>query len=242
MLSWWKGGVKYQLASTKPPSTATPAGNTPPTRAATIASTRYSSSTLGSPTWSRRLAHVSVINGSPRATITQPQSCRRGDSGVMTWRIVGSRRAPASPSAGGREMTWTSIGPDIRTTRLITDPLISSRHRDRPLAPSTIWVAFSARARSTRAAATSLLVTRRYSPPSSSSSWRWAATMAASGSPEPADNPLSATTCTPIRSPLARDAIRAARRTRWSVSGAPASATTMRSRVSHGRVMPCRSR
>ena len=28
-------------------------------------------------------------------------------------------------------MTWTSIGPDRRTTRLMTEPLTSSCHRDR---------------------------------------------------------------------------------------------------------------
>ena len=99
-------------------------------------------------------------------------------------------------------------------TRLITEPLNSSRQRERALAPSTIWVAFSDRASSTSAAATSLLVTRRYSPPSSSSSWRWAAIAAAVASSRPDDRPVSASTCTPISSPLARWAMRAARRTR----------------------------
>ena len=45
-------------------------------------------------------------------------------------------------------------------------------------------------------------------------------------------------TWTPNSSPLARWAIRAARRISWSPAGAPDTATTTRSRVSHGLVMP----
>ena len=66
--SWWYGGVKNQLASRNPPSTATTAGSAPPTRATTIASTRYSSSTLVSPNVSRVWAKASVMSGSPTTT------------------------------------------------------------------------------------------------------------------------------------------------------------------------------
>jgi 3-phenylpropionate/cinnamic acid dioxygenase small subunit len=52
-------------------------------------------------------------------------------------------------------MTWTSIGPDRRTARLITEPRTSSAQRDRWLAPRMSWVAFSARANSTSAPPTS---------------------------------------------------------------------------------------
>ena len=91
--------------------TAKAAGNTPPTRATTIASTRYSSSTLVRPNVSRAPMKASVIAGSPSAAMSQPANCRRGGSGVSTRRIAGSRRASSSPLAGG-EITWTSIGPD----------------------------------------------------------------------------------------------------------------------------------
>ena len=43
----------------------------------------------------------------------------------------------------GREMTCTSIGPASRITWLMIEPWDSSAHRDRRLAPSTSWVAFS---------------------------------------------------------------------------------------------------
>ena len=53
-------------------------------------------------------------------------------------------------------MTWTSSAlPAWRMTLLITDPRASSDHQDRLLAPSTSWVAFSARATWTSALATS---------------------------------------------------------------------------------------
>ena len=48
----------------------------------------------------------------------------------------------------------------------------------------------------------------------------------------------TATTCTPISPPRRRPAMRAARRTSCSPPGAPVTATTTRSRVSHGSAMP----
>ena len=111
----------------------------------------------------------------PPTASTQPTACRRGGSGELMRRR--RRRRRASPVAGRRprscEMTWTSIGPDSRTTRLIDRAPRSARPTGTGwLAPSTSWVAFSARAKSTSAAATSLPATSWYSPPISSSSWR----------------------------------------------------------------------
>ncbi len=119
------------------------------------------------------LAKTTVSSGSPQSASTQPHSWRRGDSGVTNDRTAGRRRLLSSSSAG-REITCTSIGPDMRTTRLMTEPLNNSCQRDRALAPSTIWVAFSDLANSTRAVAMSLPAILRYSPPSSSRRWRWA--------------------------------------------------------------------
>jgi len=48
-------------------------------------------------------------------------------------------------------MMWTSMSPDARTTRLMTEPRRRWLHRDRRLEPSTSWVARSARAKSTSA-------------------------------------------------------------------------------------------
>ena len=153
--------------------------------------------------------------------MTQPHSCRRGDSGVRTG--LHDRQptlAVVVARPAGREMTCTSIGPDRRMTRLMTEPLNSSCQRGRALAPSTIWVAFSARARSTRVAgdvvARSPGGTRRRAPRAAA---RCAAIDSPAASSGPADRPVSATTWTPISSPLARWAMRAARRMRWSASG-----------------------
>ena len=51
--------------------------------------------------------------------------------------------------------------PDSRMTRLITEPRVSSRQRERRVAPSTIWVAFSERAASSSASPTSAPTTSR---------------------------------------------------------------------------------
>ena len=84
--------------------------------------------------------------------------------------------------------------------------------------------------------------TLRYSPPSSSSSWRCSAIAVAAGSSAPdagrcrrrrgrrSARPWPAGRCAPPGG------------SRWSPPGAPVRATTTRSRVSHGRVMPWRSR
>ena len=56
----------------------------------------------------------------------------------------------------------------------MTEPRVSSAQRDRRVAPSTSWVAFSARANWVSAAATSPPMTSWYSPPRSASSRRCA--------------------------------------------------------------------
>ena len=87
-------------------------------------------------------------------------------------RSAGSDAGAATRRRRAVEMTWTSMAPESRITRSMTDPPTISARRDRRLAPSTIWVAFSARATSSRARATSVPMTSTYRPPSSSTSSR----------------------------------------------------------------------
>ena len=178
-----------------------------------------------------------VIRGRPTTARPQPQAWRVGDTGVRTRRRRG--RASRSSSVLSAEMTWTSMGPARAITRLMTEPWVRRWSRLRRLAPSTIWVAFSARATSIRATATSEATTSRNSPPSSSSRRRWAWPPVR---PPPIDRPLSAVTWTPMSSPWVRWAMRAARRIRCSVPGAPVTATMTRSRSSQVSVIPWRSR
>ena len=79
--------------------------------------------------------------------------------------------APAGSSRPRRSLVGDHVDveadPEPRITRLITEPCVSSSTRDRRLAPSTSWVAFSRARASTSAAATSAPTTSWYLPPSS---------------------------------------------------------------------------
>ena len=79
----------------------------------------------------------------------QPAARREGRPACGEGRAAPPARVP------GVLMTWTSIGPDPRSTRLTTDPLTSSASRDRRDAPRTSCVAPSERAASSSASATS---------------------------------------------------------------------------------------
>ena len=136
------------------------------------------------------------------------------------------------------EMTCTSMAPDARTTRLITEPRVSSRHRDGGWRPSTSCVAFSARANSTSAladvVADDLVVlaaelVEQLAVLVEQLARRRRRARRSAGRARRAGRRASA--C----------AMRAARRIRCSPPGAPVIATTTRSRVSHGPVMPWRS-
>ena len=151
-----RGGVKRRLTTRNPTSAVASAGASPPTVATVTTSSRKSSRTLGRLTSSRIGTRTALRAGTPSAASAHPAARRRGAS-VAGWRRTrGTVRSPSASSSGRCEMTWTSMGPDSRTTRLMTEPRTSSVTRDRRLAPSTSWVAFSARAKSTSAAATSL--------------------------------------------------------------------------------------
>ena len=106
--------------------------------------------------------------------------------------------------------------PDSRITLLITEPRVSSRQRERRLAPSTICVAFSERAASTSACAdvgADDLVVR------AAELLDERALRARAASADGAASPSCGRTCTATRSPFARCAMRAARRTSRSPSG-----------------------
>ena len=127
------------------------------------------------------------------------------------------------------------MSPAWRITLLMTEPRTGAAHRDRWLGPRTSWVACSARAKLSSPAVGSdadhLAVGAAQflaAAPGARSSWPAAG---------PA-RPSSVRTWTPKSSPLVRWAIRDARRMRVSPPGAPVMATTTRSRVSHGWVMP----
>ena len=97
-----------------------------------------------------------------------------------------SARVPSS----ARLITWTSSPtPESRITRLITEPRVSSANRERRVAPSTIWVAFSVRAAATSASPTSAPTTSRYVPPSSSTSSRWRSSAVGGAAGEPVLRP-----------------------------------------------------
>ena len=105
--------------------------------------------------------------------------------------------------------------------------------RDRRDVPSTSWVAFISRAKSSSAAGTSSPTTVCTVAPRLAASSR---TLPICGAETP-DRPSPRTTCTTISSALDFDAIREARRTRVSDSGPPVTATTTRSRASQVSVI-----
>ena len=135
--------------------------------------------------------------------------------------------------ASGWVTMCTSILPDCCTTDA---PMPSSKiraHRDRRDVPITSWVAFSSRAKSSRALGTSSPTTVCRVAPRLTASSR---TLPICGADTP-ESPSPRTTCTTISSALDFDAMRDALRTRVSDSGPPVTATTTRSRASQVSVI-----
>ena len=193
---------------------------------------------------SRSVASVERARGRQRATARErgqtdqrpgprPRRAAREDGAATTGRAPRPAAGSASLVVARRcEITWTSMPAGAADDRLMTEPCSSSCQRLRRLAPSTIWVAFSDAGevdeRRGDVVADDLAVACRRAR---SSSCRCAVEVEPGAWP---CRPSSATTCTPTSSPLARPAMRAARRMSCSPPGAPVTATTTRSRVSHG--------
>ena len=90
---------------------------------------RNSNRTLGSPSPSLPIDRTALSSGGPSSASSQPTwTRRRGSRDQRVGRQVG-RAAPCS--TGSVEMMCTSIGPDERSTALITEPVASSAHRER---------------------------------------------------------------------------------------------------------------
>ena len=113
------------------------------------------------------------------------------------------------------------------------------RTRPRRLAPSTIWVAFWARANRSSVSGTSSPGTSWKLPPSEATSAR----CVSSARIQPGGQAVVPVTCTASSSlPGVRAAILAARLITASSPFSPAMPTTIRSLVSHGAAMPCSAR
>ncbi len=111
---------------------------------------------------SRPVSSTTVSSGSPITAIAAPARRRRAlDPAAVTHAPTPRRHRTASTSD---EMTCTSSSPAARSTAATIDPPQRSRALERLLAPSTSWVARSARATPTRAIATSSPTTSRYLP------------------------------------------------------------------------------
>ena len=135
---------------------------------------------------------------------------------ATTDRSGGAGASPAVPgcasssSAALVEMTWTSMSPDAPDHRVDRPSPGSARHqRDRGVAPSTIWVACSARAKSDQGGGDVVaddLVVRAAEVVEQCA----VRVEQLAGAARPGRR--SAATCTPRRSPCGRAAMRAARR------------------------------
>ena len=228
MVSRPYGGVKNQFRARNPETAASSAGQSPPISATPTTATRNSrmSAVSDSP---ESMVRSAVSTGSPASTATKPARRRRRD------RAAGGRRAPRPRPARSCGTRCTSMAPDSAVVVTPTPAEKSWATRPRLEAPSTIWVALTARAKSSSARGTSAPTTWWYEPPRLSTSTRWRDSRAGSAPTRPS---LRATCTASSAAPRLRSAIRAARRIRVSPSGPPVRATTTRSRVSHVASMP----
>ena len=121
---------------------ASTAGTNPPVSATTMTATRNSSTSLVRLRLPRRLVRTRVSTGGSAAASAYPAICRRG---VMAPRGLGRPR----PRPISEWVTMcTSMSPEPRMVRLpMPGPVSIVVSQDRRLAPSTSWVAFSARAK-----------------------------------------------------------------------------------------------
>ena len=125
---------------------ASTAGTNPPTSATTITATRNSSTSLVRLRLLCRLVRTRVSSVGSAAASTYPAICRRG---VIAPR--GRGRPRPRPICAWVTMC-TSMSPEPRMVRdPMPGPVSRAVSQDRRLAPSTSWVAFSARAKVSRA-------------------------------------------------------------------------------------------
>ncbi len=151
-----------------------------------------------------------------------------------TWRVRGGIVENGKPRLAASWLTmWTSILPEFLMVAAPMPSLKMLAHRDRRELPSTNWVAFVSRAKSSSAHDTSSPTTVCTVAPMLPASSR---TLPISRGNSP-DNPSPRTTCTTISCALDFDAMREARRTNVSDSGPPVTATTTRSRASQVSVI-----
>ena len=179
-------------------------------------------------------------SGGPTAASAKPSATRRRGSAAGR-RRCGSDELGVLRCPPGWLMTCTSMPtPDSRITLPITEPRVSRCQRERRLAPMTIWVAFSERAASSErladVGADDLVV-------GAAELRRRARAARASSSADGAGEPVLRDGRARRRdrpSPAARSAPRGGRAARRPRE--PVSATSTRSRVSHGRSIPWRLR
>ena len=125
---------------------ASTAGANPPTSATRITATRNISTSLVRLTPPRRAASSTVSTGSSAAASTYPAIFRRS---VIAPR--GRGRPRPRPMCAWVTMC-TSMSPEPRMVRApMPGPVSMAVSHDRRLAPRTSWVAFSARAKVSRA-------------------------------------------------------------------------------------------
>lgn len=171
-----------------------------------------------------------VLSGSPA-----PGSS--GHCAALDAPAAPARRCRSRPCAASEWVTtYTSMSsPDPSMIVSPTPRENSVFSRLRRVAPMTIWVAFTSRARSSTPSAVSSPVTAWNVPPSSSTRACWQDRSLG----DAVASPSARCTCTARNSPPApRDAIRLARRMSVSPSGPPDRATSTRSRVLQGSWMP----
>ncbi len=125
---------------------ASTAGTNPPVSATTTTATRNSSTSLVRLRLLCRLVRTSVSSAGSPAASTYPAICRRS---VIAPR--GRGRPRPRPICAWVTMC-TSMSPEPRMVRdPMPGPVSTAVSQDRRLAPSTSWVAFSARAKVSRA-------------------------------------------------------------------------------------------
>ena len=145
------GGTKNQFVSRKAAMAVTRPMPVPPMAAISTQAPRNTSSVVERLVCSLRTSSTAVSDG--RITTAAASAARRRRAEMLRCRRgrfafgVGARSAP--------EMTWTSRSPALRRTRVTTEPRVTCWPSDPRLAPSTICVAFSPRAKVSSAAGTS---------------------------------------------------------------------------------------
>ena len=238
----WIGGVKNQLSKQECRDRGDEAGPDAADRRDRDHDEQIAQERVLQADGAAKLDSPTVISGSPATPAAKPTP-------PAARRQRGQSEPPGPRQAPGRRRTRRRQAARSRGRRCVArrsqDPVdhrSSDRARpsgDRRLAPSTSCVAFSARARPTSArghvGAYDLVVR-------AAELLEQLACGARSRPPGARPRPSAGATWTPTSSALARIAIRAARRISWSPPGAPVSATTTRSLVSHGPAMPWRSR